>query len=131
MKDKIGKCKFCGQLMTIRVEDGTDQETTDAMVTRTCTCPQGLEFRQEEERLRRINEAKEKACKSVEELFEADYPDAANLLYGCISLAAEKKIRGIRISLGNDITAVLSTAAGKIKVERIEKKSTSRSTDFE
>ncbi len=131
MKDKIGKCQFCGQLMTIRVEDNIEQEEVDARVTKACTCPQGLEFRQEEERLRRIEEAKEKACKSVEELFETDYPEAANLLYACISLAAEKKIRGIRISLGNDTTAVLTAAAGKIKVERIEKKSTSRSTDFE
>ncbi|MCD7863594.1 MAG: hypothetical protein LUG61_08865 [Lachnospiraceae bacterium] len=131
MKDRIGKCSFCGQLMTIQAEDNIGQEEVDARVTKACTCSQGLEFRQEEERLRRIQEAKEKACKSVEELFEADYPDAATILYACISLAAEKKIRGIRISLGNDTTAVMNAAAGKIKVERIEKKSTSRSTDFE
>lgn len=110
MKTTTGACKYCGQIMTLKVPESFTQEDIDQEVEKKCSCPEAKAFWKIEENI---------ACteSTIRDFFEdKDGMDAIrNLLLGATRPLAEGKIGKLIITKGK-YTASMKLTKDKIKV---------------
>lgn len=113
MKTVNASCMYCGQIVMLEVEDDINESQYGELAALQCTC-------EASEQLRSMQESKERALESVDDLFD-DFPDTLELLKEGIKLIARGKIESLTVNTGRNVKGkVLRTPSGKIKTERLD-----------
>lgn len=115
---RIGACRFCGQMITVKVPKGWEEEKIDELATECCECQEAEDYAYKKRR-------KERAIKAIIHQF-GPYQETGIIREGTMELLAEiadqvveDKIRSGTIEIGEGLKAKISmTAKGAVKVER-------------
>lgn len=111
-----GKCIYCGQQHMVEVLDTATEQECDIAATEQCKCEQAKKAQE-------MKKAKFQSQTNIENYFEKDFPETAELLKAAVIPLHNGAIEKITIDTGYGIKAKLSvTSKGKIKVERLETK---------
>ncbi len=118
MKEQLrtGKCIYCGQSHMVETSDVATEKECDIAATELCTCKQAKVAKD-------VEKAKLQSQTNIENYFEKDFPETAELLKAAVIPLHNRAIEKITIDTGYGIKGKLSvTSKGKIKVERLETK---------
>ena len=120
---KTAKCRFCGQMTQIEVDEELTAAQAEEQATMTCNCPDAVEYQKEKQR-------KEKAMQNVAALFgEAAAPDkrCGEGIVKILKAAVEEIYTGglakVTLNLRGGVKASISqNSKGEINVEHTETK---------
>lgn len=114
-----GACIYCGQIYQLETTGICTEEQLDRWATEKCDCG-GAKAE------RRKMKTEETAKDNIEKLFRENYPEAADIMRGCVNPIIGNQIASITIDTGSGIKGKVSmTRKGMVKVEKNVSKKTS------
>ena len=113
MKDgmQMGVCRFCGQTFSMEILGEASEAQLEEHATRMCNCPEAKSYQG-------VIEAKEKAARNIEVLFEK-FPAAKEILKAAVEPVAGGAIKSVTVNLEGGVKGTLKLgSSGKVRLKK-------------
>lgn len=130
MTSRTGTCRFCMQTKLIEVPDDMSQEEIDEEVTMECRCKDGEAYRDEQEKIEMIRQAKLSAQGTTFELFHEEFPEIEEVLNYVMDDLTSGAYKKVTITTGGKTKASITFQKDTIVVVREDKNTYTRETEI-